>query len=75
MPKFGATMQTGEIDEWLVQVGDHVEEQQEVCIVSTEKLTNSVKTYKSGIVKEILVEEGDEAEIGTLIALIEEDPE
>ena len=36
MPKFGQTMTEGEIDEWKVQVGDHVEKEQELCIVSTD---------------------------------------
>lgn len=73
MPKFGQTMTKGEIDEWKVQVGDHVEREQEVCIVSSDKITNGVKTYRAGIVKEILVEEGEEAPIGAVIARIEED--
>ncbi len=73
MPKFGQTMTEGEIDEWKVQVGDHVEKEQELCIVSTDKITNGVKSYRNGTVKEILVEEGEKAPIGAVLALIEED--
>ena len=73
MPKFGQTMTEGEIDEWKVQVGDHVEKEQELCIVSTDKITNGVKSYRNGTVKEILVEEGEKAPIGAVIARIEED--
>lgn len=73
MPKFGATMQSGEINEWKVKVGDHVDKGDEVCVVSSDKITNPVETYNSGTVMEILVEEGEEAEIGVVICRIEED--
>ena len=73
MPKFGLTMKSGEINEWFVSVGDHVEVDQELCEVSSEKITNNVKAYVAGTIKEILVEEGDEADISGTICIIEED--
>lgn len=73
MPKFGATMTAGEISEWQVKVGDHVNNGDEVCVVSSDKITNAVQVYASGIVEEILVQEGEEAEVGTVIARIKED--
>jgi pyruvate/2-oxoglutarate dehydrogenase complex dihydrolipoamide acyltransferase (E2) component len=73
MPKFGATMTEGELAEWKVKVGDRVTKGDVVCVVSSEKITNDVETYASGIVKEILLEEGETAEIGTVIMRVEED--
>ena len=73
MPKFGQTMLEGEISEWYVKVGDHVDKGDPVCQVSTEKIVNEVETYESGTVKELLYEEGDVVEIGKIICRIEKD--
>ncbi len=73
MPKFGATMQTGELTEWKIKVGDHVERDQAVAVVTTDKITNDVVVYANGTVTEILVEEGDEVAIGTVLARMEKD--
>lgn len=73
MPKFGATMQTGELTEWKVKVGDHVERNDVVATVTTDKITNDVVVYATGIIEEILVEEGAEAAIGTVLARVKKD--
>lgn len=73
MPKFGATMQSGEVSEWLVKVGDRVEKGTPLCEISSEKITNTLESFTVGEVAEIVVEEGDEADIGEIIALIKED--
>lgn len=73
MPKFGATMKTGEINEWLVKVGDRVEKGTPLCEISTDKITNVLESFTAGELVEIRVEEGDEAAIGDVIACIKED--
>lgn len=73
MPKFGQTMKTGEIGEWFVKVGDHVTKGDELCEISSEKITNNIEAYVTGTIEEILVEEGDEAEVGATICKIKED--
>lgn len=73
MPKFGATMKEGEVNEWFVKPGDKVKKGDALCEISTEKITNTLESYVSGIVKELLVEEGDSAPISEVIAYIEED--
>lgn len=73
MPKFGATMTSGEVSEWKVKVGDHVNHGDEICVISSDKITNALQVYVTGVVEEILVQEGEEAEIGAVIARIRED--
>ena len=73
MPKFGATMKQGEINEWFVKAGDKVKKGDALCEISTEKITNTLESYVNGTVKEILLEEGDSAPIGAVIAHIEEE--
>lgn len=73
MPKFGAMMKKGEIAEWLVKEGDKVAKGDPLCEISSEKITNTLEAYVDGTIEKILLEEGEEAEIGTVIALINND--
>lgn len=68
MPKFGA-MESGEISKWLKAEGDSFKEGDELCEISTEKLTNYLEAKFSGTLDKILVQEGEEAEVGVVIAL------
>ncbi|MEK6349006.1 MAG: acetyl-CoA carboxylase biotin carboxyl carrier protein, partial [Burkholderia sp.] len=47
-----------------VQVGDTVKEGQTLCIIEAMKLLNEIESDKSGIIKEILVENGQAVEYG-----------
>lgn len=70
MPKFGATMLEGEVAQWFVKVGDKVSVGDELCEISSDKITNVLEAYVDGVVAEIIVEAGDSAEIGEVIATI-----
>ena len=56
--------------EAFVQVGDTVKEGQTICIIEAMKLLNEIESDKSGIVKEILVENGQAVEYGQPLFLI-----
>jgi acetyl-CoA carboxylase biotin carboxyl carrier protein len=47
-----------------VQVGDTVKEGQTICIIEAMKLLNEIESDASGVVKEILVENGQAVEYG-----------
>jgi acetyl-CoA carboxylase biotin carboxyl carrier protein len=47
-----------------VQVGDTVKEGQTICIIEAMKLLNEIESDMSGVVKEILVENGQAVEYG-----------
>src|ERR1700744_849098 len=47
-----------------VQVGDTVKEGDTICIIEAMKLLNEIEAEKSGVVKEILVENGQAVEYG-----------
>lgn len=72
MPKFGLTMTEGTITEWFVAVGDTVNVGDALCEVETDKLTNKVESRVAGTVKEILVQEDEDAEVQQVLCLIEE---
>jgi pyruvate dehydrogenase E2 component (dihydrolipoamide acetyltransferase) len=71
LPKLAMTMQEGTIEEWLVAEGDVVEEGQDMCVVSTDKVDNTMPAPASGTITRIEVEAGDTVDVGTLLAVIE----
>ena len=48
----------------LVKVGSSVDSETNVCIIEAMKVMNEIKAEKSGIIKEILVENGQPVEFG-----------
>lgn len=70
MPKLGLTMTEGTVDKWEKKVGDHVEIGDVLCSISSEKLTHDVEATESGILVQILAEEGEEVPCKAPIALI-----
>jgi len=73
MPKWGTGMNEGKIVRWLKAVGDRVEEGESIVEIETVKAVQDLEAPASGILSEILLPEGESAEVRTLIALIEED--
>jgi acetyl-CoA carboxylase biotin carboxyl carrier protein len=53
-----------------VQVGDTVKEGQTICIIEAMKLLNEIEADKSGVVKEILVDNGQAVEYGQPLFVI-----
>ncbi|MEM7166046.1 MAG: acetyl-CoA carboxylase biotin carboxyl carrier protein [Planctomycetota bacterium] len=48
-----------------VEVGDRIEPDQVLCIVEAMKVMNEVKSDRSGVIEEILVENGESVEFST----------
>lgn len=64
LPKWGLTMEDGKIVEWLVSVGDRVEQGQVIATVETEKIEVDLEAPAAGVVAELIVPEGDTADVG-----------
>ena len=73
MPKMGESLQEGTIQKWLKSVGDKIERDEMILEISTDKVDTEVPSPKSGILVEILAEEGETVEVGTKIAVVETD--
>ncbi|BDD92581.1 acetyl-CoA carboxylase biotin carboxyl carrier protein [Pandoraea sp. XJJ-1] len=52
------------------QVGDSVKEGQTLCIIEAMKLLNEIESDKTGVIKEILVENGQAVEYGQPLFVI-----
>ena len=53
-----------------IQVGDSVKEGQTLCIIEAMKLLNEIESDKAGVVKEILIENGQAVEYGQPLFVI-----
>ena len=70
MPQLGETVTEGTITRWFKAVGDSVAEDEPLFEVSTDKVDSEVPSPLSGTLSEILVEEGDTVDVGTVLARI-----
>ncbi len=72
MPQLGETVTEGTVAQWLKKVGDSVEKYEAFLEVSTDKVNAEVPSPVTGVIKEVLVKEGDTVPVGTAIAVIDE---
>ncbi len=70
MPKMGDTMEEGKILHWLKHEGDTVKKGEALAEVETDKVNIEIEAFASGILRKILVKEGESAPIGASIAYI-----
>ncbi len=70
MPKMGDTMEEGKILRWIKQEGDPVKRGESLAEVETDKVNIEIEAFASGVLRKILVPEGESAPIGAGIALI-----
>lgn len=70
MPKFGMTMVEAEIIEWHVEKGQAVAKGDPLCGIETEKTNTDLEAPADGYMGELLFEEGDSAEVGSILAYV-----
>ncbi len=70
MPQMGVSVSEGTITKWSKQVGEQIEADETLLEISTDKVDTEVPSPATGIVTEILVQEGETVEVGTLLARI-----
>lgn len=75
LPRMGEGVIEATITKWMVNVGDSVEEDDTLVEVATDKVDSEIPAPESGIVKEILLKEGDIPKIGTPLLILETESE
>ena len=70
MPKFGLSMEEGTVTAWFKAEGDSINQSEAVAEITTEKITNTVEAPASGILRKILVAEGETVACGVPIGII-----
>ena len=75
MPKLSDTMSVGTVVKWHKSVGDKVANGDTLAEIETDKATMELENFEDGILLKILVEEGEEAPIGSPLAFVGEEGE
>src|SRR5579884_3025763 len=70
MPQMGVSVSEGTITRWLKQEGEHVEADEPLLEISTDKVDTEVPSPGSGTLTQILVREGETVEVGTKLGQI-----
>jgi 2-oxoglutarate dehydrogenase E2 component (dihydrolipoamide succinyltransferase) len=70
MPQMGVSVSEGTITKWLKQPGEPIGRDEPLLEISTDKVDTEVPSPGEGVVAEILVQEGETVEVGTVIARI-----
>jgi pyruvate dehydrogenase E2 component (dihydrolipoamide acetyltransferase) len=70
LPELGENVETGTVVKMLVSVGEEVREEQPILELETEKALFEVPSSVGGVIKEILVKEGDEVKVGQKILVL-----
>jgi 2-oxoglutarate dehydrogenase E2 component (dihydrolipoamide succinyltransferase) len=70
MPQMGVSVSEGTVTKWLKSVGEEVQADDPLLEISTDKVDTEVPSPGSGVLSEILVQEGETVEVGTLLARI-----
>lgn len=75
VPASGESIQEVQIGQWLKQEGDWVALDEPVVELETDKASLEVPAPAAGVLEKILKQEGEEAQVGEVIALINEQAE
>jgi 2-oxoglutarate dehydrogenase E2 component (dihydrolipoamide succinyltransferase) len=70
MPQMGVSVSEGTITKWLKAEGEQIEADEALLEISTDKVDTEVPSPASGVVTQILVQEGETVEVGTKLAVI-----
>jgi pyruvate dehydrogenase E2 component (dihydrolipoamide acetyltransferase) len=75
MPKLSPTMEEGQLSRWLKKEGDKVTMGEPLAEIDTDKATMEMQALGNGVLRKVLLQEGQSAPLGQLIAIIAEPDE
>jgi pyruvate dehydrogenase E2 component (dihydrolipoamide acetyltransferase) len=70
MPQMGVSVSEGTITKWLKSEGEEIAADESLLEISTDKVDTDVPSPASGVIQQILAQEGDTVAVGTKIAVI-----
>ena len=70
MPKLGFNMDQGTVVQWLKKEGDTIEEREEILEIETDKTVMPIEAPCSGVLRKVLVTEGEVVPVTLPIAII-----
>src|SRR5436190_3709183 len=71
MPQMGESIAEGTITKWLKNVGDHIERDEPLFEISTDKVDAEIPSPAAGTLTEIKFKEGETVEVNTVVAVLD----
>jgi pyruvate dehydrogenase E2 component (dihydrolipoamide acetyltransferase) len=75
MPKLSDAMTEGRLLQWLKKEGDRIQGGDVLASIETDKAEIELESFGAGVLRKILVAEGESVPVGTLIAIVAEPDE
>ncbi len=70
MPQMGADMTEGTLVRWLKQLGEQVNRGDILAEIETDKATVELEAFESGVLRKLVVQEGETVPVGQVIAVL-----
>jgi 2-oxoglutarate dehydrogenase E2 component (dihydrolipoamide succinyltransferase) len=71
MPQMGESIAEGTITKWLKQVGEHVDRDEPLFEISTDKVDAEIPSPAAGTLTEVRFKEGETVEVNTVVAVLD----
>ena len=71
MPQMGESIAEGTITKWLKNVGDHVDRDEPLFEISTDKVDAEIPSPAAGTLTEVKFKEGETVEVNTVVAVLD----
>src|SRR5207302_714868 len=71
MPQMGESIAEGTITKWLKNVGDHVDRDEPLFEISTDKVDAEIPSPAAGTLTEVRFKEGETVEVNTVVAVLD----
>src|SRR5438128_948228 len=71
MPQMGESIAEGTITKWMKNVGDHVDRDEPLFEISTDKVDAEIPSPSAGTLTEIRFKEGETVEVNTVVAVLD----
>lgn len=70
LPPLGEGIEKANVSYWHRSIGEYIKEGEDLVELVTDKATFNMPSPVSGVLKEVLVQEGDEVTVGQVLAKI-----
>lgn len=70
MPKWGLSMKTGKITEWIAGEGDEVTNGEDLAEIDTDKIAGTLESTWEGVLRKYVAQVGDDVPVGGTIAIV-----
>src|SRR6266498_3495719 len=71
MPQMGESIAEGTITKWLKKIGEHVERDEPLFEISTDKVDAEIPSPAAGTLSEVRFKEGDTVEVNSVVAVLD----